>query len=998
MSRRPLGPWLGALAILGGLLIVLAAVLYVERGRVAAGWAETWFRSRGIEARIEFDTLSLSGLTGRLAIGPAAHPDLTIDRLEADFARPGGGMPKQIKALRIGGLRLNASFDGKAVSFGRLQPLIDQILAQKGPRPPMDVTVTDSLVIVTTPAGRARIHLSGAAIQSQLTRLDAHADPTRLIRGGVRASVRNASLSVRAAKAGLSGVLTADVSEAGGGSWRMGGTRIQVSGLAPTITPAGWSGPLTLEGSVDADGVRAGSLIAKTAHAAFGLNGFVSGSLKAPAFAGRARGRLASDRATAGAGEIRGLVLDLSSPDLAMDLDPAKAGAIGQSHLAATAAALDFGQGRSAAHLTGLVLRADGPTRYAGGRLAGRWAASGEAEGRIASAPAGWREARLAAAKVTVSASPAGTVVVTADAPIRAEAKGGGVIDLAAFGARPLTQTTAQGARGALVLTLKGPGFPAVRVSVPDYAIGSAGLVADLTAKARLDNATIQGLEVSAPGRLTVGRSESRFQLIACAPVALARLRGAKVDVVTHASVRLCPAPGPASTLRIAQSRWSLRATARDGQATIPGAQAAIAGLEAGLDFTGDGRGLGVDVAITGARLHDAAPEARFADLTSTGALHFASKVLTGRLAVAGGPHGAALGTVALSHDTRSGAGSAEIAVPRLVFDSKGLQPGDLAAAAGALVQRASGAASFAGRFAWTRDGLTSNGRLVVGPLDFKSALGHATGLRADLTLTSLAPLVSAPDQVLTVQRIEAATPLTDLTARYALTADGVAIGALGVKISGGTASLDPMTVAWSAPGEAHGVLRLAGIDLGALVAASSLADSVAVQARVSGEIPFTLGSKGPRIAGGRIAAVGPGRLSIKRQALAGGVAAASPARSPGAPAATANLAQDFAYQALENLAFDKLEADVASRPEGRLGVIFQIRGRHDPPTATRAFISLRDILRRRLPDRPIPLPKGTVVNLTLDTSINLDDLIAAYIDSGAGRPRRSPPVQPRAR
>ena len=46
---------------------------------------------------------------------------------------------------------------------------------------------------------------------------------------------------------------------------------------------------------------------------------------------------------------------------------------------------------------------------------------------------------------------------------------------------------------------------------------------------------------------------------------------------------------------------------------------------------------------------------------------------------------------------------------------------------------------------------------------------------------------------------------------------------------------------------------------------------------------------------------------------------------------------QDLAYQALENLAFDTLTADINSVADGRLQVIFHVKGRSDPPTPQQA-------------------------------------------------------------
>jgi len=49
--------------------------------------------------------------------------------------------------------------------------------------------------------------------------------------------------------------------------------------------------------------------------------------------------------------------------------------------------------------------------------------------------------------------------------------------------------------------------------------------------------------------------------------------------------------------------------------------------------------------------------------------------------------------------------------------------------------------------------------------------------------------------------------------------------------------------------------------------------------------------------------------------------------------------------------------------------------------------------IRRRFLDKPLPLPSGTGVDLTLDTILNIDDLLGDY--AGFQRLRGSPKVQP---
>jgi Dicarboxylate transport len=99
------------------------------------------------------------------------------------------------------------------------------------------------------------------------------------------------------------------------------------------------------------------------------------------------------------------------------------------------------------------------------------------------------------------------------------------------------------------------------------------------------------------------------------------------------------------------------------------------------------------------------------------------------------------------------------------------------------------------------------------------------------------------------------------------------------------------------------------------------------------------------------------------------------------------NAVQDFAYQALENLAFDQLEGTVNSRPMGRLGVLLHIKGRNDPATAAEPRVGVLDLLRGRAFDKPLPLPKGTPIDLTLDTSLNLDELLNSYFNRAGTNP-----------
>jgi len=334
-------------------------------------------------------------------------------------------------------------------------------------------------------------------------------------------------------------------------------------------------------------------------------------------------------------------------------------------------------------------------------------------------------------------------------------------------------------------------------------------------------------------------------------------------------------------------------------------------------------------------------------------------------------------------HDLPSGEGQAVLETTRLTFVTDGLQPAEIAPAA-SLVSKVDGPVDVSARFGWGPAGVTGSAAAAIEGLDLNAPGGRLFGLQGELDFPSLMPaVITAPEQHLTATRFQSAVPLTALDIRFALDAEAFRISGASADLAKGSVRLDALALSLTPGATASSTLHASGVDLGEIISSFDLADSVQIEASVKATLPFSLTPEGIRIANGRIAAEGPGRLSIARAALTGVSAAPAEATAsaPGAPPAevSTNAVQDFAYQALENLAFETLDATVDSRPMGRLGVIFRLTGRHDPETGKRARVGLLDLLRGTAFNAPIPLPKGTPVDLTLDTSLNFDDLMAAY-------------------
>jgi hypothetical protein len=71
---------------------------------------------------------------------------------------------------------------------------------------------------------------------------------------------------------------------------------------------------------------------------------------------------------------------------------------------------------------------------------------------------------------------------------------------------------------------------------------------------------------------------------------------------------------------------------------------------------------------------------------------------------------------------------------------------------------------------------------------------------------------------------------------------------------------------------------------------------------------------------------------------------------------------------------------------EGRLGVLFRIKGEHSPPQKQEIRLTIMELIQRKFLERTLPLPSGTKVDLTLETSLNLDQLLKDFADYQALR------------
>jgi hypothetical protein len=945
--RRLSRPLLFGLAAVGVVLLLLATI-YAARRQIAREAVTDWLRARGIVSESAFQELGPGRLVGRLRIGPPDRPDASVARAEIHYSLLGllGGRGLEVREVTLTRPVLRGEWRNGRFSAGAL----DRLIAEYRKRPP------------TPGAPSPRIRIEAGELQL--------ATDYGLLRATLDAELANGRLVSLAARSAPASVKVADIA----------------ADLGPgELSARTDGGRLRLRASVPFRSARAAGAVAEDGRLIADADLAYPEPSAAQVSAGRVAAAVSANTILLAGLRARGVQLEVNSADLRWTRAGGDriAGALAGRAAVQALAAKDLSLSEARTTFEGDL--AAGPDLNL--RLAARGAATGGWSGL--GAPTAGDSAEIAAVKRAARAFHVSLEGVS----IAAGAHG-----LAARLTAPARLRPATGGQGDLVpagagyrLAVAGGGLPKLTANLGRVAIANGAATADGEIAAALSLGPLQKLEVTAAGTLRVAGGTAAFTAGRCADVRVAHVELGENDV-ERVSGRLCPTAAP--LLRLGAGGWSLAARAEQVAADAPFLQARVS-QGAGLVRMRDDRGrLSAEAAISAARVEDAAKATRFHPLQMSGRAGLAGDLWTAALDLRL-PTGPTVAHADLRHDGPRAAGGVEIATPQLVFAPGGLQPAAISPLAKPLGDAVDGSARFTGQLRWAAGRSTSGGELVVPGLAFKSPLGQVSDLSGDISFDNLLPLTAPPGQRLRIASIAAPLPLSDASITFGLSETGVVIGSGEAAAGGGRLRIADVHVPFDPAAPIKGALQLDGVQLHDLVEASPFADRVDLDARVSGAIPFEAQGGKVRIASGHLQAVAPGRLSISRTALTS-VAAQGAVEAP--PQAAGELGStdtftDFAYQAMENLAFDQLDAQVATRPDGRLGVLFHITGYHDPPQHQEITLSWLDVIRRRFLGRKLPLPSDTGVDLTLDTTLNLDDLLADYGD--VTRLRNSPSVQP---
>jgi hypothetical protein len=997
-APRPRRDRRAAAAVVGLAVLLGLAALYATRRIVVRELITGWLRSHGVTSQVEIEGLDAGQSSGRVSLGDPRAPDFVGDAAVTYGLR---GLTPEVRSVTLRAPVLRVRLHEGKLSLGTLDPLIAD-LQKTPPRPDRGqprIQIEGGILLLASDAGPLRLTADAIVEAGRLVSLTVRSDPARLRGPGVDVTTQAARLTLRTQGERVAFTLDAPVTALDVRGLRASSARLGVVGEAayPDVKRQRAEGPVTIRmdltgGPAGAPGgatLRRAALTGEfrgTSHGGlqdFGLDGV--GRLEVTG-ADLASGgtRAATVHAVATTPDLRWAhgAGETLSATVQSDVE-AKAVVAGDLRLSAVSARLT---GPVAYVRNGMRTRLRGSVQGQGGWI-GLGAPTRADAPELASLKRAARSFQIAAPGVALQIGGPAAPSVALLQPARLRADGGAVATLSARGAAPVVGPGG----GAFRLAVAGPGLPALGADVARLRIASGGATLQGEAKIAGSFAPVTDGAATVSGTLRIGGGEARFTADRCAPVSARRLVFGANDL-ERLSGQLCPARGP--MFAAARGGWRFDADARALAADAPFLQARIAGGVGRVAADLTGAALGVHATMGQARILDSAAEPRFNEARLTGGADLAAGRWTADLRLLT-PAGAQLAEARVQHDVARGRGGVDIDTGPLVFAAGGLQPAQLSPLAQALGPPVEGQARFTGRLDWTVEGVTSHGLLSLPGLDFQSPAGKVTGLSGDVRFSNLAPLIAAPGQTLRIGAIAAIVPVTGVTAAFGLDEKALTLTGGEAAVEGGRVRIEALRIPLAGDGAMSGVLQFEGVQLHNVVEASPFADRVDLDARVSGRVPFTSQGGKLRIASAELHAIQPGRLSIQRQALTG-VAASGSISTDTAPVAAVpanDTFTDFAYQAMENLAFDKLDATIASRDDGRLGVLAHIVGRHDPPQHQEIRLSLLDLIRRRFLDKPLPLPSDTGVDLTLDTTLNLDDLVAEYADYQ--NLRSSHPVQP---
>ncbi|MGE0119981.1 MAG: YdbH domain-containing protein [Dongiaceae bacterium] len=271
--------------------------------------------------------------------------------------------------------------------------------------------------------------------------------------------------------------------------------------------------------------------------------------------------------------------------------------------------------------------------------------------------------------------------------------------------------------------------------------------------------------------------------------------------------------------------------------------------------------------------------------------------------------------SVAAEHALDAGAGRATLKMAPLVFAPGGLQPRDIAPAAGAGIEEASGRAAVGGTIRWDGGKLSSNLKLLLQDISFRSPQLDVLGLNSVVEIDSLAPFTTRRSQQLSAGLVDVGLPLSDVLAAFRIDPGlQLVIESARLSLAGGDVTLPPVALSLAQP-QAELALAVDRVDIARLLELAQI-EGLSATGSLGGRIPVRIDPDGLVIRDALLSASGPGTLRY------------APATTPAALLGGGESV-DLALQALSNFQYSDLTLTVSREAGGDTVALMQVKGRN---------------------------------------------------------------------
>jgi hypothetical protein len=271
--------------------------------------------------------------------------------------------------------------------------------------------------------------------------------------------------------------------------------------------------------------------------------------------------------------------------------------------------------------------------------------------------------------------------------------------------------------------------------------------------------------------------------------------------------------------------------------------------------------------------------------------------------------------SITAEHALGAGTGAATLKMAPLVFTRGGLQPRDIAPAAGAEIEEVTGRAAIGGTVGWSNGKLSSKLKLLLEDLSFRSPQLDVLGLNSVVEIDSLAPFTTRPAQQLSAGLVDVGLPLTDLLAAFRIDPGlQLAIESARLSLAGGAVTLPPVALDLAQP-RADLTLAVDHVDVARLLELAQI-EGLSATGTLDGRIPIRIETDGLVIRDAMLSANGPGTLRY------------APATTPAALLGGGESV-GLALQALSNFQYSDLALTVSRESGGDTVALMQVKGRN---------------------------------------------------------------------